>query len=554
MKESHTEIICPSCGKNNPGDRLDCQFCGKPLRSTGPSTTETVPEKNGAIPENPVPEGNTPAKEIPEWIAKDIAEVPPPDAAPQSLLPDWLNGEISTNPNPSQDLPEWLSDLDIPPTQSDATPMKEEPPSETDLAWLSELESLHPLDAQPENQEAASPPETSQPAPQSTEPQPSPEEKQPVDQPSVQPAEPALSDTDRHLIKIGPLAGLPGLIPADSLVVQMTKPTAYLAKPPVPEPQKKHIALLEQMIEEEAESTPLRHRVAFPSQPVFRILMAIILITAVFWGLIVGSPAEMRSDSSEVQEAYDIVQKLTNDAIILFAVDYEPGFSGEMEAASQAVLKHALSRGASVMMVSTSPTGPLQGERLLNLINQDRLENQQASSTYVNLGFIPGGSAGLASFVRSPQKTLPLTYNQQPAWKQKPFDEITLLSKFSLIIVATEKPETARDWIEQVQPKLETTPLLMVLSEQAAPLIRPYFKADPQKVQAFVVGLMGGANYESSSSNMSLATGYMKPLSLGILTAIGLMILGAIFNIAAWFWSRNIKPRNHHPDESTVPQ
>jgi hypothetical protein len=209
-----------------------------------------------------------------------------------------------------------------------------------------------------------------------------------------------------------------------------------------------------------------------------------------------------------------------------------------MEAIAAPVVDHLMLKGAYLALISTLPTGPMQGERL---IYQQRLTGQhsyrpiddQGFNNYVNLGFIPGGQAGLLSFVEIPQQAIPLNLDNYPVWKGGPLESVSRLSDFKLVVVITENPDIARDWIEQVQPRLGATPLIMLISAQAEPVVRPYYSAGGNQVQGLITGLSGAAGYEFANGRRHLALDYWSPYSLGILIAIVLIIIGGGINLTS---------------------
>ena len=99
------------------------------------------------------------------------------------------------------------------------------------------------------------------------------------------------------------------------------------------------------------------------------------------------------------------------------------------------------------------------------------------------------------------------------------------------MMVATENPETARSWLEQVRPQLGQTPFLFVLSAQAAPVLYPYYQADPQQVQGMVVGVAGGAAYEQITGRVKNAGVRWDAYVLSVFAAGLLMTIGAVANI-----------------------
>ena len=95
----------------------------------------------------------------------------------------------------------------------------------------------------------------------------------------------------------------------------------------------------------------------------------------------------------------------------------------------------------------------------------------------------------------------------------------------------TQNPDTARTWIEQVGPFFgENTPLLMLLSAQAEPLVRPYYEEFQQQVKGMVIGLVGGASYENLNGQPLLALNYWNAFNLAIVVAVVIIFVGALFN------------------------
>ena len=203
-----------------------------------------------------------------------------------------------------------------------------------------------------------------------------------------------------------------------------------------------------------------------------------------------------------------------------------------MDATAAGVIHHLELKGAYPAFISTVPTGPAQAEHLLAMIAQSSNTAWQAGQNYANLGFIPGGASGLLSFAQSPQKIAPAYLETgKRAWDEGSLVNVQSITDFSLAIVITQNPDTARTWIEQVGPYLgEQTPLLMLLSAQAEPLIRPYYQEFQQQVKGMVVGLVGGASYENLNGHPLLALTYWDAFNLAIIVAVVIIFLGALFN------------------------
>jgi len=204
--------------------------------------------------------------------------------------------------------------------------------------------------------------------------------------------------------------------------------------------------------------------------------------------------------------------------------------SGELEAASAALVQHLLLRDSQIVMVSSQPTGPGLGEAFLqeNFSGDDYIKTHQ----YVNFGYVSGGAAGLLSFASDIRQT-----KAEMAWDQAPLSEIQSIRDFALVVVLTDDPDTARSWVEQVQPLLYDSvsstevPLVMVVSAQAEPLVYPYYYTNPQQIAGLISGIGGGAYYETVIGP-SIAARYWTAYNVGMMVAVIIIAVGSIYNLA----------------------
>jgi hypothetical protein len=342
--------------------------------------------------------------------------------------------------------------------------------------------------------------------------------------------------------RVGPLSGLRGVLPAEPDISQIQKPPAYQAKLQVTESQQTSAALFQELIKAEGEPKPLVGRPALSPQHLLRVLFALVLFAAVLFPLITGEPQIDIPLTNEVIPANEIVNSISSGDPVLVAFDYDPGWSGEMDAAAGALIDHLMLKGAYLSLVSTSPVGPLQAERVLAMQNAFGQHQYRPPTQYINLGFIPGGTAGLQSFSQTPRDTLAGGYGVPNPWEEPALQNIQSLEDFALFVLLTENPDTARAWIEQVEPALGETPVLMVVSAQAEPLVRPYYDAVPRQVDGLVAGITGGAYYENQNGQSRLASRYWDAFSIGSITAALLLLAGGIINTISALWSRRKQP------------
>jgi hypothetical protein len=223
---------------------------------------------------------------------------------------------------------------------------------------------------------------------------------------------------------------------------------------------------------------------------------------------------------------------------VLVAVDYEPGLSAELDTASASVLDHLMIKGMYLAFVSTTPTGPAQAERLVSQVNQVSGHGYKPLDQYANFGYIPGGAAGMLGLAQSLRRMMPYPLNLAPdgtspggaIWTKPQLNGFDDVSDFSAFLVITDRPDTARGWIEQVQPALQGKPMLMVLSAQAEPMVQPYYEGNPQQVAGLVTGLAGGAAYESSMPRPGMARLQWDTFSYGVTASVLLIAIGGAVN------------------------
>lgn len=524
---------------------------------------------------------------LPEWLQSGIfispLEQPPSTSSIVSEPPsDVAEAEGSELPAADAKLPfkmeegepsplEWLASLEA--ESGEAKPGKDLqiPPeiSEDELSWLSELEATY-SDLLPEvettsegigglpegfESEVLSPPPVeslpswlseaapeSEAAPASTGEE---EDLQPAELPSwLQAMRPlgfpggTQSDVGgaetEQVEGAGPLAGLRGVLPAEPDVSQGAKPSGFPLRLQVTEAQEEQANLLRRLIESEAQPRPLPQAPILPAQFVLRLAMAVLLILPVLLGVVSGLPEFARpAPSSEILAVRQMVERLTPQSPVLFAIDYEPSYSGEMDAVSGAVLGHLLRRNVYPVILSTVPTGPIQAERLLNLAEKAVGQTLAPTAQYANLGYLAGGATALAAFAETPRAYFSLDIQGGRLWDQPPLQNVSSAAQFAMVVVAVENPDRARTWIEQLSPRLNGTPFVMVISAQAEPLIRPYYDAAPSQVQGLVSGLTAAAAYEAATVQSGAASLYWTPFNIGLLVAVLLMFLGGVINIIA---------------------
>jgi hypothetical protein len=341
------------------------------------------------------------------------------------------------------------------------------------------------------------------------------------------------------LERVGPLAGLRGVLSAEPTAAQSGRPPSHSVRLQVSDAQQGKATQLQKMVAGETDARPPARRAILSEQRVLRYVIAgLLFLTTIVAGLIPGRMNELPAKPPEMDAITPLISSLGPDSVVLVVLDYQPGMSGELDAAAAGILDHVMIQGARLALVSTIPTGPALGERLVRQV--EAVHGYEPGSQYVNLGYLPGGATGLQLLVKAPEAALPVGYDARPfwtlvdreganPWAQPALQGVSGLGDFRMTLLLSDDPETVRKWVEQVGPSLLPGTLVVVSSAQAEPLVRPYF--DSGQVGALVPGLRGGASYEAFLQREGPASGAWDGVGVGTLAAIVLILGAGAYNL-----------------------
>jgi hypothetical protein len=355
---------------------------------------------------------------------------------------------------------------------------------------------------------------------------------------------------EQQIESTGPLAGLRSVLPTQKGVPGIHKPRTYSIKLQVDETQRAQAALLENILN--SESMPqvvLRQPEALVIRPLRWAIAGVLLVTVLLGALLQGwvgstvfpSP-DMSAGHGEVSTFKETIDHLSDNATVLVVVDYQPGFAGEMEPAAGPVMSQMMAKNTRLAFISTSPMGSYMADRLLQKFTKKY--PYELGTQYVNLGYLPGGAGGIQVFAELPGTTVGEDLFLGNLWekdalKAVTIENVTKLSRFSAVVVLTDNPDTGRLWIEQAEPSLRPQPMLMVVSAQAEPLIRPYIVSG--QLKGLVSGLEDGTLYESLLASPGQARSYWDAFGVAVLTAELLIMVGGVWGLVAGIRARRAK-------------
>jgi hypothetical protein len=506
------EAVSPLVGSTEDLDWLRTAHEEEPAPTGQPF--ESTPASSAFVGGMPLDESTLPAKNeqaTPDWLASlDSGTIPAPQempAAPAFIMQDEANlgapDSRSSHPFATNDIPDWLQD-----TEAEEARPKTPAPAAAPFTQPEAPEKAEGAAAEPASLTPAQMPGWLQ-------------AMRPLE--SVAPSAAGKVD-DRRIEAMGPLAGLQGILPGEDLARRYRKPPAYSVKLRISEKQRTYITQMEQLLGDENKPQNVKPETPWSPQWIVRAALAALLILAIVFSVppssVPQAPLEMLTFSNQVE-------KLPDGAPVLLALEYDPGFAGEMRLASLGLIQRLMAHNARISLVSTVPTGPVLGEELLRAAAQDAHNRSLPGAAYAmdqqvaNLGYLPGGLTSLQEFASQPHLATRYGFSTNPdssIWDQAPLRGVDSIQKFSAVIVLTDSGDTGRAWVEQVQPLLGEVPLYMVSTAQAAPMLRPY--ADGGQVKGLIAGLDGGAIYQQlaqgSTGSLSAWSAYRSGLFLGI--------------------------------------
>jgi hypothetical protein len=518
-------------------------------------------DANNVAPPTPMSGKNVPATtDVPTWVGRMMgvsAEAAVDDGESNSSLPDWLKttappDEVSL-PSPSALAPEPPVVSDLPPVptmgaqvQPAAEPVRikttgEVPPTlaETEGDSL-DVDAVFAAMDMPQWSvsqgfaESAGVAETPAAA-QDNEP------IAPADLPSwvqaMRPLESAVAPPELRPAGSpretgGPLLGLQGVLPAiPGAFPPSGRPKPHAMKLEVSEQHRSQALLLEELLDAETRPLPLQGRAPTGGPRLLRWLIAAVLLAALGIGLGYTSSSFRFPTGvpTETNAAIQVVENLPADATVLAVFDYEPATAGEMEVAAASLMDHLLLlKHPRLALISTSPTGSVLAERFVSKTLQERTYARGVQ--YADLGYLPGGLAGVQLFAQAPVDALPYGAATDRVWESPVLLGTTALSDFSAIIVLTDSHETGAVWIEQTTGRRGATPMIIIASAQAGPMLLPYY--DSRQVQGLLFGINAAAAAENANGGRpGLVRRYWNAYNLGLYAAALLIALGAAWQI-----------------------
>lgn len=554
-------LICPDCSRPNTDDASQCRYCGHKFHPERPDAGQGRVE--------PVDNTLNNSEEVPEWL-RNIRErhrretgpapEPPPSnldevinrlrgrgaSADRELMDETQNGEITTGggePATAEVFRGEAQPEEVPEAAGNEAGMDEtqltRPDTGAAAAATSQAEAATELPGQgieplPEfGSDGAISTGGQEPVIENTSPamESRPEEAEPfVDSGAglVQGELFAAGEVTAPQHPADPLGAIQGLLPGQEFNYTTGSPSTQEARQNRPGG-----ALFEHTLlaEKEYRAAPVyrRNNVSF----LVRWVIAGLLIAAISLVFIAGQPAENLPQNIplETVQMLESLQELPQNPLVLLILDYDAAYAGEIEAAAATPLEILTAKDARVFAISTSPHNLFLAQKLLDTLAKGKGADDGAEIKLFDmttLGYLPGGQAGMQNLLRDFNASIPLSLNLTRTAGLDGLGENIRLNDFAGVMLLTDNPDSARHWVEQVQPSLDGPAIWMAVSSQAVVPLRPYLRSG--QVDGLNGGIYGSVSLDQVANTNGPATKLWNAYTAGLIVALLIMLAGGLMN------------------------
>ncbi len=237
-----------------------------------------------------------------------------------------------------------------------------------------------------------------------------------------------------------------------------------------------------------------RRAVRLPIERVFITAILLLAILAPFFidNLAIGTPPPPQFAFGSRQWAfYQVLDSVSAGEYVLIAAEYGAMGAGELDIATESVLRHVLAHGATPIIISSDAVGLVRVANMMTAIAQENalIPNRD----YVVVRYLVTDVVGLRDFSQNIDRYLTFDVDGNPTRLR-----IDNLNDFARVVIITESADNLRLWGEQILP-LMTNPFVAVTSYSAAPLSEPYLNT---RSGAYLTGYSDAFTYQTMVNRM----------------------------------------------------
>jgi hypothetical protein len=258
---------------------------------------------------------------------------------------------------------------------------------------------------------------------------------------------------------------------------------------------------------------PIREPIKRFSPWFIRLLMALLLIAILSFALFFQGPVNLpnRSQQQAAAAMMDWAENLPPESSLLLVLDYQAGFSGEIELISTSIFDSISLAEHHVSILSSTPSGALLFNHLLEHVGVFDRSDVRDLGYYPVESFSAFGLANLASSNRH-------LISQPESIKMLP------VGPFDGIVILGDDYEGAMAWIEQFSSLSPETSIYLLVSAQAGPLLLPYWESG--QIEGMVAGIPDAAALDGDT--MALSSRW-RAYQMGVVLVMIMLIVSFSF-------------------------
>ena len=193
-----------------------------------------------------------------------------------------------------------------------------------------------------------------------------------------------------------------------------------------------------------------------------------------------------------VKSVFDKIESLPAGSHILISYDFDPAMAPEVQPMANAITRHALDKGLTVIFMSLWATGQALMTQSLETSILPEFPEKKDGVDYVNIGYKAGNEGVLNVIVSDFRKMFPTDVNNVPMDSIPVFSGIRSCKDLDLIVAFGGGKPGPKEWILFVGDPAKV-PIAVGVAAVTAPQLYPYY---PAQIVGILGGFKGAADYE----------------------------------------------------------
>lgn len=225
------------------------------------------------------------------------------------------------------------------------------------------------------------------------------------------------------------------------------------------------------------------------------------------------------SVSAHTRRSYGVIDKLKSGDVVVLEVGYSVSGAADVEPQTVAVLKHLFGKGVKIIFTSVQTDGPMITETLMKPYET---QGKKYGDDFCILGYLAGGENAISAYGQDIKKAYPVDFRGNPTSSLPILKGITGAKDLDAFLFFTS--QNSDMYVRQIsQYKI---PLVGGLVTTISPQAEPYVNSG--QLSGMLVGLRGGAEYETMMKQPGLGVASMDAQSMGHLLMIAFILFANI--------------------------